>query len=109
MRSKNIVMSEIYSNLPLVTPKEPDSSNLSDTALARETLRAIALKPHKKGATAGIGASLGLMRFVQMEASLPNHIIDGVIDVTIEDERKQLKEKSPADLAREYKDLLEGV
>ena len=109
MKSKDIVMSEIYNNLPLATPKEPDNSDLSDIALARETLRAIALKPHKKGATAGIGASLGLMRLVQMQAEMPNHVIDGVIDVTIEDERKQLKEKSPADLAREYKELLEGA
>lgn len=109
MKSKNIVMSEIYDNLPLITPKEPDNSDLSDIALARETLRAIALKPHKKGATAGIGASLGLMRLVQMQADIPSHVIDGVIDVTIEDERKQLKEKSPADLAREYKELLEGA
>lgn len=102
-------MSEIYDNLPLVTSKEPDKSNLSDLDLARTTLRAIALKPHKKGATAGIGASLGLMRLVQMQADMPSHIIDGVIDVTIEDERKQLKEKSPADLAREYTELLKGA
>jgi|688.fasta_scaffold781116_2 hypothetical protein len=109
MKSKSIVMSEIYDNLPLVTPKEQNKSNLSDLELARDTLRAIALRPHKKGATAGIGASLGLMRLVQMQADLPNHVIDGVIDVTVEDERKQLKEKSPADLAREYKELLEGA
>jgi hypothetical protein len=109
MKSKDIIMSEIYDNLPLVTPKESDNSELSDIALARETLRAIALKPHKKGATAGIGASLGLMRLVQMQAEMPSHIIDGVIDVTIEDERKQLKEKSPADLARAYKELLDGA
>lgn len=107
MKIKNIIMSEIYNNLPLVTPKEPDKNELSDLALARETLRSIALKPHRKGATAGIGASLGLLRLVQMQADIPNHVIDGVIDVTIADERKELKEKSPADLAREYKELLD--
>lgn len=109
MKSKNIVMSQIYENLPLLNEEELEDSKLSDIALARETLRAIALKPHKKGATAGIGASLGLMRLVQMQADIPSYVMDGVIDVTIEDERKQLKEKSPADLAREYKELLGGV
>lgn len=81
---------------------------LSDFATCRNALRDAIRNPTKPGAAIKIQASFGLMKLTQMRYELPKHILDEVEMTGVEEERDRIREKTPAELAREYKDLIDG-
>lgn len=81
---------------------------LSDFAMARNALRDAIRNPTKPGAAIKIQASFGLMKLTQMRHELPKHVLDEVELSGVEQERDRVQEKTPAELAREYKELIEG-
>jgi hypothetical protein len=81
---------------------------LSDFALARKTLRAIAKNFNQPGAYVGVQAAAGLLKLVQIRAEIPKHILDETEVTGIEEERDRLKEVSLEELQQQYKDVANG-
>lgn len=81
---------------------------LSDFALARKTLRAIAKNFDQPGAYVGVQAAAGLLRLIQIRSEIPKHILDEVEVTGIEEERDRLKEISLEELQQQYKDVANG-
>ncbi|HEY9644459.1 MAG TPA: hypothetical protein V6C57_28445 [Coleofasciculaceae cyanobacterium] len=80
--------------------------NASDFQLARRVLRSIARNPSQEGASVGVQAAVGLMKLIQLRAEMPKHILEESEDVTIEDERNNIKDVPPSEVARRYKEAL---
>lgn len=81
---------------------------MSDFALARRTLRAIAKNFNQPGAGVGVQAAIGLMKLTQLRAELPKHILDETEVAIVDEERDYLKEVSVEELRQQYKDLANG-
>lgn len=84
------------------------AEQISDFALARKTLRAIAKNFSQPGAGVGVQAAIGLMKLTALRAELPRYIIDEIEVTRIDEERDRLKEASLEELQQQYKDVANG-
>jgi hypothetical protein len=83
-------------------------SNLTNFQLAEWAFRDVVVRPTQQGAMAKIKAAESLARLLSLKANLPKNIIEGREEVTLEEERtKLLQEMSPAEMAKEYKRMID--
>lgn len=95
---------------PILTVVPFDPSEVrqqSDIALARRTLRDVA-GDRRINPAIRVQASLGLMKLAYLRSELPKHIIEESLDADIEQISKDLEERSPSELATEYRGMVNG-
>lgn len=94
------------SNLVLL----PQPDDLSDYELARWALRGVIRRPTQQGASIIVMAAQSLRRLIVLKAELPKHVLEETEEITLENERRKLlEEMTPADIAKEYRKMLDGL
>lgn len=88
----------------------PQADDLSDFGLARWALRGVIRRPNQPGAAIIVRAAQSLARLVTLKAELPKHVLEETEEITLENERRKLlEEMTPAEIAKEYRKILDGL